>query len=82
MGGWLEIWGLKLISTQVEVEVEVGIELGKKFELIAEAKKQSISWDSCPFANYIGTFLYPVSQTFIMNHKTLVNICFVNSLAT
>ena len=28
MGGWLEIWGVKLISTQVVVEVEVGVELG------------------------------------------------------
>ena len=30
MGGWLEIWRVKLISTQVvvEVEVEVGVELG------------------------------------------------------
>ena len=26
--GWLETWGLKLISTQVVVEVEVGVELG------------------------------------------------------
>ena len=26
--GWLEKWGLKLISTQVVVEVEVGVELG------------------------------------------------------
>ena len=29
MGGWLEIVGLKLISTQVIVEVEVGVALGK-----------------------------------------------------
>ena len=29
-GGWLEIWRIKLISTQVVVEVEVGVELGKK----------------------------------------------------
>ena len=29
MGGWLEIWRVKLISTQVVVEVEVGVELGK-----------------------------------------------------
>ena len=28
VGGWLEKWGLKLISTQVVVEVEVGVELG------------------------------------------------------
>ena len=28
--GWLEKWGLKLISTQVVVEVEVEAELGKK----------------------------------------------------
>ena len=30
VGGWLEIWRVKLISTQVVVEVEVGVELGKK----------------------------------------------------
>ena len=30
MGGWLEQSGIKLISTQVVVEVEVGDELGKK----------------------------------------------------
>ena len=30
MGGWLEQWGIKLISTQVVVQVEVGVELGKK----------------------------------------------------
>ena len=28
--GWLEIWRVKLISTQVVVEVEVGVELGNK----------------------------------------------------
>ena len=28
--GWLEKWGLKLISTQVVVEVEVVVELGNK----------------------------------------------------
>ena len=28
--GWLEKWGFKLISTQVVVEVEVGVELGNK----------------------------------------------------
>ena len=33
MGGWLEIWRVKLISTQVVVEVEVGVELGKKHGL-------------------------------------------------
>ena len=32
-GGWLEIWGVKLISTQVVVEVEVGVELGKSFNM-------------------------------------------------
>ena len=29
-GGWVEIWRVKLISTQVVVEVEVGVELGKR----------------------------------------------------
>ena len=28
VAGWLEIWRVKLISTQVVVEVEVGVELG------------------------------------------------------
>ena len=34
VGGWLEQLGIKLISTQVvvEVEVEVGVELGKKIK--------------------------------------------------
>ena len=27
LGGWLEIWRLRLISTQVVVEVEVRVEL-------------------------------------------------------
>ena len=30
VGGWLEIWRVKLISTQVLVEVEVGVELGNR----------------------------------------------------
>ena len=30
MGEWLEIWRVKLISTQVVVEVEVGVELGNE----------------------------------------------------
>ena len=33
VGGWLEIWRVKLISTQVVVEVEVGVELGNKYIL-------------------------------------------------
>ena len=33
MGGWLEKWGLKLISTQVVDEVEVGVELGNTCSL-------------------------------------------------
>ena len=28
MAGWLEIWRVKLISTQVAVEVKVGVESG------------------------------------------------------
>ena len=30
MGGTLEIWRLRLISIQVVVEVEVGVELGNR----------------------------------------------------
>ena len=30
VAGWLEKWGLKLISTQVVVEVEVGVGLGNE----------------------------------------------------
>ena len=30
VGGWLEQFGIKLISTQVVVEVEVGVELGNR----------------------------------------------------
>ena len=31
VAGWLEQFGIKLISTQVVVEVEVGVELGNKY---------------------------------------------------
>ena len=33
-GGW-EIWRVKLISTQVVIEVEVGVELGKRIHFMA-----------------------------------------------
>ena len=33
VGGWLEKWGLKLILTQVVVEVEFGVELGNRSTL-------------------------------------------------
>ena len=32
VGLWLDIWRLRLISTQVVVKVEVGVELGKNLE--------------------------------------------------
>ena len=31
LGGWLEQLGIKLIPTQVVVEVEVGVELGNMY---------------------------------------------------
>ena len=34
MGSWLEIWRVKLISTQVAVEVEVGVELGNNLQIL------------------------------------------------
>ena len=36
----------------------------KKFEFIAQAKKQHISRDRCPFIHYIGPFWYLVSKKF------------------
>ena len=37
--------------------------------LIAQAKKQPISWDICPFLHLIGTFWYLVSKEF---HDNLI----------
>ena len=34
MGGWFEIWRVKLISIQVVVEVEVGVELDKNIHVM------------------------------------------------
>ena len=34
VGSWLEIWRVKLISTQVVVEVEVGVELGNNLQIL------------------------------------------------
>ena len=39
--GWLEQLGIKLISTQVVVEVEVGVELGNSLEIL-EAQFQNV----------------------------------------
>ena len=39
MAGWLEKWGLELISTQVVVEVEVGVELGNKASISVPMSK-------------------------------------------
>ena len=39
VGGWLEKWGLKLTSTQVVVEVEVGVELGNKASISVPMSK-------------------------------------------
>ena len=36
LGGWLEIWRVKLISTQFVVEVEVGVELGNNNQISTE----------------------------------------------
>ena len=46
MGGWLEKWGLKLISTQVVVEVEVGVELGKIKPFDIRNTGDSLTWDA------------------------------------
>ena len=35
VAGWLEQLGIKLISTQVVVEIEVGVELGNTSSLVA-----------------------------------------------
>ena len=53
-GGWLEQLGIKLISTQVVVEVEVGVELGKNYE--KKPWHQLSSWGS-----FAGPF-YVVKQ--------------------
>ena len=45
----------------------------KKYELIAQAKKQPISWDTCPFHHYIGTFWYLVSKKF-HNHSVTIHL--------
>ena len=42
MGGWLEKWGLKLISSQVVVEVEVGVEFGNKRRKMVFSRPRSL----------------------------------------
>ena len=59
MGGWLEKWGLKLISTQVVVEVEVGVELGNTGCI----KKMS------RFVFFISRHLLELQEGFYMGRK-------------
>ena len=43
MGGWLDYWRIKLISTQVLVEVEVGVELGNDSLTIRDGFKKKVN---------------------------------------
>ena len=45
----------------------------KKNELVAQAKKQPISRDICPFHHYIGTFGYLVCKTF-HDHPVIIHL--------
>ena len=45
----------------------------KEYELIAQAKKQPVSLDICPFHHCIGTFLYLVSTKFF-KHPVIINL--------
>ena len=45
----------------------------KEYELNAQAKKQPISWDICPFHHYIGTFWYLVSKKF-HDHPVIIHL--------
>ena len=45
----------------------------KKYELVAQAKKQPISRDICPFHHYIGTFGYLVCKTF-HDHPVIIHL--------
>ena len=45
----------------------------KEYELIAQAKKQPLSEDKCPFHHYIGTFLHLVSKKFHDHPVTIEN---------
>ena len=42
MGGWLEKWGLKLILSQVVVEVDLGVELGNKRKKMVFSRPRSL----------------------------------------
>ena len=43
------------------------------YELIAQAKKQPLSWDTCPFHHYIGTFWYLLSKKF-HEHPVIIHL--------
>ena len=45
----------------------------KEYELIAQAKKQPISLDICPFHHCIGTFWYLVSKKF-HDHPVIIHL--------
>ena len=59
--GWLEKWGLKLISTQVVVEVEV--ELGNKLRL--KTRNNRSHFEAAlgrKNGSFIKKIVYPISQ--------------------
>ena len=56
LGGWLEIWRLRLISTQVVVEVEVGVELGNTLKI--EVFRKLILF--CKYLRTGSSYLYEI----------------------
>ena len=49
------------------------IMIDKKFELIARARKQPISWDRCFFVDETYTFSYLVSKKF-HDHSVIIHL--------
>ena len=70
LGGWLEKWGFKLISTQVVVEVEVGVELGNSsLHLIIKFTMGCL----CPYNKDI---FGAIQSNLISEHLSTMNIEF------
>ena len=57
MGGWLEILRVKLIPTQVVVEVEVGVELGSSPSVATSLIRSFLAFSAVLFLFLLSAFM-------------------------
>ena len=66
VGGWLENWRVKLIPTQVVVEVEVGVELGNNPLVATSLIPSSLAFSAVLFLFLLSAFMKDLDMSKVL----------------